>query len=243
MANPEIIEQDNRPLILDRPLSEKNLTVLQDAGGVIPVGAVMGVITMQTTAASVVVSAISGTGNGTCVKDATTPVLAGAIPGAYRIECVGDGADHNSLWIVKDPNGVQIGSFEINTIGGSFTFENQIKFVLTEGSTDFASGDFFTFTVAAGSGKLKRSVSTAVDGSQYPKYVNTVEIDATAGDVTSRNFVKSAYVRAAGLVFTGAETSATVVAGPQGGTFAELLRKTGFELITGDTLGQFNNNN
>jgi len=243
MTNPVISRQDNQPLILDHPLSERGLTVAQDASAAIPVGSVMGIISMQTTTASVTVSAISGTGDGTCVKDASTPVLAGAKVGVYRIKCISAGAAaHHSTWEVRDPDGVLVGTFSITATGGSYTFANQIKFALTDGSTDFGIGAYFDFTIAAASGsKLKRCDSTAVDGSQYPVYVATQEIDATAGDVSNCNFVKSAYVRSAGLVFTGSETVATVVPGVRGGTFKSLLEAKGFELITGSTAGQYDN--
>jgi hypothetical protein len=212
MSNPEILNVDIRPTFYGFENKKIAKTIAQDAGGVIPAVSALGEVVVNTDPDSVTVSAITGTGNGTCVKDATTPVLAGAIPGNYRIECVGDGADHNSEWEVTDPLGNIVGTFAINATGGSFTFENQIKFVLTDGSTDFTTGAFFIFPVAAGSGKLKRSVSTATDGSEIPKYLAFNAINAVGGDVTRDVYLRG-LVRKEAIVFTGSETLATVVRG------------------------------
>ena len=241
MVNPNKQNIDVRPIVIGAYTLADKKTILQDAGGVIPRGAVLGIITMQTTAASVTVSAITGTGNGTLTKDATTPVLAGAKPGAYTVKCISAGAAaHHAGFEVRDPFGRLVGTFFFTTTGQSYTFSNEIKFAMVEGSTDFAIGDFFTFTIAAGSGKLKRSDPTAVDGSQYPTHIVTDEVDATAADQSNVQCVKRADVREDGLVFTGSETLATAVP-LTGKTFRELLEARNIYAIPGSTGSRYNN--
>lgn len=113
------------------------------------------------------------TGSGVITMDGTTPVLYGAKSGSYSINFTGAAAG-----FVLDPNG--------NQVGGAFAalpnpFLNELKFVIT--GTPAASDVSYVF-VTAGTGKLKRFVSTNFDGSHIPEYIvigNT--IDATAGDV------------------------------------------------------------
>jgi hypothetical protein len=237
MANPSILNVDIRPIFYGFENKKIQKTILQDAGGAIPAVSALGEVLVDLDPDSVTVSAITGTGNGTLVKDATTPVLQGAIPGAYRVECVGDGAANNSDWQVLDPNGNIVGVFSIHGTGESFTFENQIKFVLTDGSTDFVSGDFFTVTVSAGSKKLKRSVSTATDGSEIPKYLAFSAIDATSGDVVTEVYLRG-LVRKDAIVFTGSETLATVV---RGKTMQEWLELSNIFPDDGTELGKLDN--
>ena len=96
--------------------------------------------------------------------------------------------------------------------------------------------------MAAGSGKLKRSVSTAVDGSQYPKYILVNETDAIAGDVI-REVVYDTNVREDFLVFTGSETLASNV---DGNNFRYHLAQRGgdyggIECISGTSLTGYDN--
>jgi hypothetical protein len=115
------------------------------------------------------------TGSGVITMDGTTPVLYRAKPGLYAIYFTGAAAG-----FVLDPNGAQV--------GGPFTalpnpFLNELKFVVT--GTPAAADVSYIF-VMAGTGKLKRFVSTNFDGSQNPEYIiiNPNGIDATGGDVT-----------------------------------------------------------
>lgn len=237
MSNPVISNIDNRPKVLGPHTRKTEKTILQDASAVIPEMAVLGEIKVQITPASVTVSAISGTGNGTCVKDATAPVKQGAIPGAYKILCVGKPAAHQSHWEVLDPNGKLVAGFSIDATGGSYTFDNQIKFALTDGSTDFEVGAFFTFTIAAGSGKLKRSDSASIDGSEIPKYILVNSVDATGADVV-REVVYDTAVSESSLAFTGSETLDTVVLGKK---FREWLELNGIKLLSGSNLSGYDN--
>jgi hypothetical protein len=112
-------------------------------------------------------------GSGVITMDATTPVLYGAKSGLYSIVFTGAAAGY-----VLDPNG--------NQVGGAFTslpnpFLNELKFVIT--GTPNAADVSYVF-VTAGTGKLKRFVSTNFDGSQIPEYVLLNQQDATGGDLS-----------------------------------------------------------
>ena len=85
----------------------------------------------------------SNTGNGVITLDATAPVAAGAKNGIYRIvnELV---ATNSGEFVVYDPDGIEIGRVAV-----AATFSNQVKFVIADGSTDFAIGEAFSITVGA----------------------------------------------------------------------------------------------
>lgn len=71
-------------------------------------------------------------------------------------------ASDGGLFSVKDPDGLALTDA---TVGVAYS-NASINFTVADGSVDFAVGDTFTITVAAGSGYWKKSVATAVDGSQ-----------------------------------------------------------------------------
>lgn len=86
------------------------------------------------------------TGNGTLTMDGTTPVLAGAKAGVYTVRCIA-AATNNGTFRVTDPDGFVLG--DIVMAAGAGAFENDIKFALADGSTDFIVGDGFDVTVTA----------------------------------------------------------------------------------------------
>lgn len=97
-----------------------------------------GVVAAMTSAAA----ADAGiTGNGTFTLDVTAPVAVGAMNGKYRVVAIAVAAN-GGTFAVFDPNGVEIGRVAVGA-----TFDNQIKFVIADGATDFAAGDAFTVTV------------------------------------------------------------------------------------------------
>ena len=120
----------------------------------------------------------ANTGTGTLVKDATTPILAGAEDGAYLIKCKSaatSNPDAEAVFEVFSPDGGLMGSIDVGTDGD--VWENRIKFTITDKATAgdevaFAAGDAFTFTVAtaqaAASGDLAAWDPTATDGSEVP---------------------------------------------------------------------------
>lgn len=214
MANPVITNINNRANVLGPFTKKIEKTIAQDASGVIPAGSVLGIVSVGSITAAV--KSGGNTGNGTCTS---LSVKDGAKAGVYTVRVV-RASTHIFDYVVKNPNGQQIGFGTCEGSGGTSVFTGEIEFTLTDGSTDLVVGDGFDITVAAGSGKLKRSDSTAVDGSQYPKYIAVNDIDATAGDVI-REVVYDTNVREDFLVFTGNETLSTQV--ENGKSFRYLL--------------------
>jgi hypothetical protein len=142
----------------DSKLYRKEVTILAAAGDLIT-GTVMARITKG--ASSSAAKSGGNTGGGTLTLDVTTPILAGAKAGVYSVRCVSLVAN-GGVFEVRDPDGVAIGLY---TIGGA-AFARQIKFAMADSGTDFALGDGFDITIAAGSGKWKKHVNGAVNGTE-----------------------------------------------------------------------------
>jgi hypothetical protein len=104
----------------------------------------------------------TNTGNGVITLDAAAPVAAGAKNGVYRAvnELV---ATNSGEFVVFDPDGIEIGRVAVGA-----TFNNQIKFVIADGATDFAIGDAFSITVGIEETDYQIAVynPAGVDGSQ-----------------------------------------------------------------------------
>lgn len=167
-----------------------------NAQTILPRGTVLGQIALG--AASSAAKSGGNTGNGTLVLDATTPILANALAGIYTVRCTVAGTNA-ATFLVIDPKGVSLGTASLSGSGGTLTFSDRIKFVITDGSTDFIVGDGFDVTIAAGTGKYIPSVVTAVDGSQNPVAILADQSDPSAGDVN------------AGLYLTGEFNSNAIV--------------------------------
>lgn len=106
----------------------------------IVVGQVLGRRIAGTVTSSVAADA-GNTGNGVFTIDGTTPVAAGARDGVYRV--INDlVAANGGEFQVFDPEGVEIGRVAVGA-----TFNNQIKFSIADGATDFTIGDAFSVTV------------------------------------------------------------------------------------------------
>lgn len=84
------------------------------------------------------------TGNGTLTLDATTPTLSGYQVGTYTVRCTAT-ASNGGTFTVTGPDGASKGTVAVGS-----TFNNEIKFVVADGSTDFALGDGFDVVVAGG---------------------------------------------------------------------------------------------
>ena len=132
------------------------------------------------TRTAVVVKAGTNTGTGTLVKDADTPVLAGAEDGVYLIKCksaaIAGDSPAEAVFEVFSPDGGLMGSINAGT-DGLDVWSNRIKFAVTDKATSgddvaFAAGDAFTFTVAtaqdAASNDLAAWNPDATDGSEVP---------------------------------------------------------------------------
>jgi hypothetical protein len=104
-------------------------------------GAILGAADVVADVTSSAAADAGNTGNGVFTLDAVAPVGAGAQDGKYRVICIAVAANGGEF-IVNDPQGVEIGKVAVGA-----TFNNQIKFVIADGATDFVAGDAFTVTV------------------------------------------------------------------------------------------------
>lgn len=126
----------------------------------------------------------TGTGNGTM-----TGVLGGRETkiGIYKAICIDASISGSEIFAVYDPDGVRL---EDATVGVAYS-NNHISFTINDGTTDFIVGDYFTVTVAAGSGYYKKALLAAVDGSG--NYEN-MAILAKDTDASSANIVTTAWI-------------------------------------------------
>lgn len=143
---------------LDYQGSRDKVTIL--AAQNLLIGAVLGKVTAGAVPTT---GTLTGTGNGT--MSAVTGGINVQV-GSYTIKNT-KAVTHGGQFTVKDSNGKIIGFIEITAgAGGTAVFtSDEINFTITDGSTDFVLGDYFTVTVPAG-GLQHRAVSfAAVDGS------------------------------------------------------------------------------
>lgn len=135
---------------------------------------------------SAVSAAKSGgnTGNGTLVVDSTAPVADTAISGIYSVRITTAGTNSFTA-TVNDPNAVLVGTVSASGSGVSATFNNQIKFAITDAGTDFIVGDGFDITVTTGNGVLGGSSNNTTNGTAVATAnvgntaTGTVVVDAT----------------------------------------------------------------
>ena len=138
--------------------------IIVAASQTILVGTVLGKTVVAANASASAAADAGNTGSsGAMTLDATTPVLAGAKPGKYRVVCIEPGTNAGTF-AVFDPGGVEIGNY---VVGGS-AFATQIKFTIAD-ATDFVSGDAFSVTVvidSIGGEQFKALNVSATDGTQ-----------------------------------------------------------------------------
>jgi hypothetical protein len=125
-------------------------------------GAVLGATDVPANVTSSAAADAGNTGNGAITLDGTAPVGASAQDGKYRAVCIAV-ATNSGTFAVFDPQGVEIGRVVVGA-----TFNNQIKFVIADGATDFAVGDAFTISVGVEMADKQYAVlnPTATDGTQ-----------------------------------------------------------------------------
>lgn len=179
----------------EMPRVTQGITVA--AGENLTRGAVVGKITVGAVTAE---AAAGNTGTGTI---GTLSAGAGAKPGVYRVVCIEPAAGAGKF-LVEDPDGIIVG---VATV--AVAFAGPIGFTIADGDPDFASGDSFLVTVAAGSGQWKRSVAAATDGSQRPLAILVGDVDATAVAKTAAVFRTGEFNEAA-LNFGAGHSAATV---------------------------------
>lgn len=155
----------------DQTFNRESVTVLAGSGSdrELLLGTVIGKITKGTASAA---AGGSNTGNGTM---GAITVGAAAVAGAYSLKITKAAANAGDF-IVTDPNGVVVGN---GTVAVAFA-GGGLSFTLADGSTDFAVGDTFAITVAAGSGKVVQLDLTGTNGSE--DVYGVLLGDATAPD-------------------------------------------------------------
>lgn len=168
--------------------SRENRTLV--TGQNLGAGAVLGQVAGGTAA-----TAFAGTGNGTITMDATTPVGDGAKAGAYTATCITAATD-GGTFRVEDPDGFVLGDVAVGA-----TFNDDIKFVINDGSTDFTVGAKFTITVVPVGGKVTVLAPTATDGTELPAGILWAPTDATSADKACMIIARSAEVNGAELVW------------------------------------------
>lgn len=163
-------------------------------------GTVLGEITKGTATAAAVTG---NTGGGALTVDATTPVLANAQSGVYTVKCI-TVVTNGGIFRVTDPKGDVLGDVAVGA-----TFADQIKFAISAATADFAVGDSFLVTVAAGARSYLKSVATAVDGSEVPSAILIDDADASGGDVLCGVYLTGEF-NANKLIMDGSWTAATL---------------------------------
>jgi hypothetical protein len=179
--------------------SREAVTVLAGSGAdrVLTTGMVLGRVTKGAATGAAVAG---NTGNGTITAAPTVGVA--AKPGVYRLVCIEPATDAGKF-SVEDPDGVLIG---IATVAVEFT--THLTFTIADGSTDFAAGDAFTITVAAGSGKVKQIDFAATDGSDAAS--GLLLLDTTAPDGADKSgvaIVRNAIVSDNGITWPAGATT------------------------------------
>lgn len=177
-------------------ISREEITIAAAAGAMVA-GAVLGKITKAGTATAVAYA--GNTGNG--AMGAIT-VGAGAKAGVYKLT-ITEPATNAGNFIVEDPSGIFVGQGDVAvafSAGG-------LAFTLADGATDFAAGDGFDITVAAGSGKYVAYNDAAVDGSEVAAGILYGPVDDLAADQTAVAIVRHAEV--VGSLLTGNNAAGT----------------------------------
>lgn len=180
-------------------LSRETVTVL--SGQNLKPGHVLGKVTVG---AATGTAAGGNTGNGTI---GTVSAGDTAKAGVYQIICIEPATD-GGTFEVEDPDGVIIG----RAVVGS-AFAGAVNFTIGDGGTDFAAGDRFTVTVAAGSGKYKEYNPANTDGSQTAVAISLDFVDATGGDKEGVVVARHAEVNAAELIWFSAADANQKAAG------------------------------
>ena len=175
------------------------VTVLAGSGAdrVLTSGMVLGRATKGTASAA---AAAGNTGNGTITANPTVGQAAKA--GVYQLVCIAP-ATNGGKFSVEDPDGILIG---IATVGVQFAAH--LTFTIADGGVDFAVGDSFTITVAAGSGNVKEIDFAATDGSDAACGILTA--DTTAPDGADRSavaVVRNAIVSDNGITWPAGATT------------------------------------
>jgi hypothetical protein len=127
----------------------------------------------------------TGTADGGNTGDGTVTLVEGRRDlkvGAYLVTCTA-AVTNGGVFKVTDPDGndIQTGITIPPGAGASVAFDNdQIAGTITDGSTDFAVGDFFTITVTIDPRQVLLLSKAATDGSSEPYGILADDVDATS---------------------------------------------------------------
>ena len=152
------------------------------------------------------------TGNGVFTADPSAPVATNGKAGTYVATATVAGTN-SATFQVTDPDGAVLGTFSYSGAGAVGSFNDQIKFTITDGSTDFVVGDSFniiantspgvnTYTAAALGGKADAVLYQYTDATSAAKkatlFVRDCEVHgellgfpASATDVQKRDLAAS----------------------------------------------------
>jgi hypothetical protein len=187
-------------LVLGGPIKTRHETLTGSAA--LDRGTLLGRVTLGA-ASKAAKSGGNAANTGDMTLDVTTPILANAQVGVYTVRCIST-ASNGGTFRVTAPDGTVLGDVAV-----AATFANHIKFVIADGSLDFIVGEGFDVTIAAGSGKMKKSLAAAVDGSQVPVAILVDDADATGGDVGVGTYVAGEFNEAS-ITFGSGHTAASV---------------------------------
>jgi hypothetical protein len=116
-------------------------------------------------------------------------------PGDYTVTFV-DPETNAGVFIVSDPDGIEVGTGDV-----AVAFVGPINFTLADGATDFAAGDYFTITVAAGSRKVVEYDPAGTDGREVATGMLFDAVDASAADVDGVGLVRDCILKDSELVW------------------------------------------
>lgn len=129
----------------------------------------------------------SNTGNGTVTSVTVTAGKEVPIVGDWILTCTILIANGGTFTLV-DPNGMVAAVHDFITTPETVELAGFVM-TFTDGSTDWAVGDFFTLVVVA-NGKMVPYATAGAGGAQYPKAVLTYDVyKAGAGDEVIRNMI------------------------------------------------------
>ncbi|WP_018261528.1 head decoration protein [Methylobacterium sp. WSM2598] len=183
-------------------------------------GTVLGAYVVGAQATASATADAANTGNGTLTMDATTPVLAAAVDGDYRVVFLAATA-----FEVIDPKGKNIGKGATGT-----AFAKGVKFSIAAGGTAFVAGDAFTVRVGVESNHADRRFVplnlSATDGSDAVAGIacHRVISDASVEKVFTALTNGPAEVRGVDLIWPAGITAAQKAEG------IEQLRRLGIKV-------------
>lgn len=187
--------------------SREKITILAGSGAVRALTS--GMVLAKVTKGAATAAAVAGnTGNGTM---GSVTVGAAAKPGVYSLTFI-EPASNAGKFVVEDPDGNVVGA---GTVAVAFS-AGGLGFTLADGATDFVSGDAFTITVAAGSGKWVQIDDDGLLGSEDAAGILYIDVTAPDGtDAKGVAIVRNAVVSANGITwpsdFDSTEKAAAVV--------------------------------